>query len=385
MNMFKAFEARIAQAFGESMQGAPMPFSFRRLAKSAAREMEQETYIADGVDTAPALFTVLVSEDDDIFMRPLYATLTEEIASFVEAEAAAKGYVFVGKPLARFMVDKGMRGGKFAVFADNVDAATLSKLRLEESVYLSSIAVGNDEDRYVMPHAPKTPEGLPAQDADGHPLDEKADLLTRDVDPVPVAADVLAEAFPIMEGGSEEDSMAGLTILPTDYDDGVNKLADPLSSDEQVNQPLSESLPDPIADADSPAASPEDDPSPVDTPAAEDPAETMLSQPTTPAEPARRSSDVCQLVDRATGVAYFAHAPSTRIGRGRQQTGIVLDDANVSRSHAELLFDGDYWRIHDLGSTNGTMVNGVDIETQVLQPGDVITIGLMSFEFRVTA
>lgn len=136
MNMFKAFESRVASAFGASQQGITMPFSFRKLAKRATREMEQETFVVDGVNTAPALITILVSADDDSIIKPLYPELAAEVADLIEAEAARKGYVFVGKPLARFMVDSSLRRGRFAVFANNVDALTLEKLREEEKSFL---------------------------------------------------------------------------------------------------------------------------------------------------------------------------------------------------------------------------------------------------------
>ena len=77
MNLFKAFESRVSDAFGGAPQGYVAPISFRRLAKSAAKQMEAETLIIDGVDTAPALYTVLVSPSDDIAMRPLYPQLTQ--------------------------------------------------------------------------------------------------------------------------------------------------------------------------------------------------------------------------------------------------------------------------------------------------------------------
>ena len=113
MNLLKTFESRVGDAFGASPQGYAAPISFKKLAKRALREMEHETYSIDGVNTAPALFTVLVAPADDDTMRPLYDQLTEEIVAFAEAHAQSKGYVFVGKPLARFMVDPKLRPGKF--------------------------------------------------------------------------------------------------------------------------------------------------------------------------------------------------------------------------------------------------------------------------------
>lgn len=57
-------------------------------------------------------------------------------------------------------------------------------------------------------------------------------------------------------------------------------------------------------------------------------------------------------------------------------------DPNVSRHHARLTYDGTQWHITDLNSTNGTLVNDMDIQTCALHTGDVITIGLVNLTFR---
>ena len=137
MSFLSDFEGRIGSVFGAAPQGYTEPFSFKKLAKRAAREMENETYEIDGVDTAPALYTVLVSAADDSLMRPLYGQITYETSAFVTAQAQKKGYAFVGSPLVRFMVDPSLKSGKFAVFAENVDARTLTRLREEERAFLA--------------------------------------------------------------------------------------------------------------------------------------------------------------------------------------------------------------------------------------------------------
>ena len=91
MSFLNDFEGRISSVFGAAPQGYTEPFSFKKLAKRAAREMENETYEIDGVDTAPALYTVLVSPSDDSLMRPLYEQITYETSAFVTAQAQKKG------------------------------------------------------------------------------------------------------------------------------------------------------------------------------------------------------------------------------------------------------------------------------------------------------
>ena len=66
----------------------------------------------------------------------------------------------------------------------------------------------------------------------------------------------------------------------------------------------------------------------------------------------------------------------TRLVIGRL-TGcdICLADANVSRRHAELVLTGGIWSVRDLGSTNGTFVNGQPVAEAPLADGDVIEVG----------
>jgi hypothetical protein len=72
------------------------------------------------------------------------------------------------------------------------------------------------------------------------------------------------------------------------------------------------------------------------------------------------------------------------LGRSRQ-CDVVLDDANVSREHAEIRPRGGSWVLTDLGSTNGSSVNHRRIDgPELLKPGDEIEIGtsVMTFELE---
>ena len=71
------------------------------------------------------------------------------------------------------------------------------------------------------------------------------------------------------------------------------------------------------------------------------------------------------------------------IGRSRQ-SDVVVDDPNVSRQHAEIRPRGGSWVLNDLGSTNGSVLNGRRIdEPEVLKPGDQIEIGTSSMTFEL--
>ena len=73
--------------------------------------------------------------------------------------------------------------------------------------------------------------------------------------------------------------------------------------------------------------------------------------------------------------AAFALRPVTRIGRHPGST-IAIDEPFVSAEHAELSYDGGRWWLRDLGSTNGTFVNGAPVSVATgVRPGDIVQFG----------
>ena len=63
---------------------------------------------------------------------------------------------------------------------------------------------------------------------------------------------------------------------------------------------------------------------------------------------------------------------------------MVLDDSNVSRHHAEVRRQGDAYVLTDLGSTNGSKVNGAQVAQQALNDGDEITLGKTHLRFEAS-
>jgi hypothetical protein len=94
-------------------------------------------------------------------------------------------------------------------------------------------------------------------------------------------------------------------------------------------------------------------------------------------------SGPAQLVMRDGSRFALGSTPVT-IGR-LPECDIVLADANASRRHVEVrqaTDGGSGYVVIDLGSTNGTKVNGVGIHSHRLQHGDEITIGSTSLRFE---
>ncbi|HEX4459871.1 MAG TPA: FHA domain-containing protein [Polyangia bacterium] len=83
------------------------------------------------------------------------------------------------------------------------------------------------------------------------------------------------------------------------------------------------------------------------------------------------------------GKAYELVLPETRIGRGADQD-LVLADIAVSRRHITIHAELGRYRLQDLGSGNGTLLNGARIDSVILNDGDQVELGntLMRFDHQ---
>ena len=61
---------------------------------------------------------------------------------------------------------------------------------------------------------------------------------------------------------------------------------------------------------------------------------------------------------------------------------LVFDDPSLSRKHARVRHNGDFIELEDLGSSNGTFVNGRKIDTATARPGDVVRFGELVFRLE---
>ena len=84
------------------------------------------------------------------------------------------------------------------------------------------------------------------------------------------------------------------------------------------------------------------------------------------------------------GKRYPITKGRTIIGRG-SDADITVDDTGTSRQHVEILWDGKRGQVNDLGSTNGSKLNGAPVTKAPLPPDSVIEIGRTRIVFRVLA
>ena len=116
-------------------------------------------------------------------------------------------------------------------------------------------------------------------------------------------------------------------------------------------------------------------PQPPPMPAAQMAQSAPAYQPAPPPyqQPQRRPAAAMLIVDQ-TNRRFDLRIGSNIVGRGTE-SDLQLLDQGISRRHLDVQFDGNYATAYDLGSTNGTTVNGHEIGSQVLRHGDVIRVG----------
>lgn len=85
-----------------------------------------------------------------------------------------------------------------------------------------------------------------------------------------------------------------------------------------------------------------------------------------------------------SGNRYILNKPRTVVGRDAS-ADIQVDDNGLSRQHFEILWDGQRAGVRDLGSTNGTRLNGRALTESALEADAVIVAGRTEFVFRVIA
>lgn len=309
MNLFDIFEGRMQQIFERGNTMAPFPF--KKLAKTAVREMKSCSAKLDGRQVAPTLYTILVSPSDDALIGPLYQQVTDELVDFLAHEAQNAGLALTANPTVRFIPVGDIKPGKMEVIAEIVSPDVLEQVRAEESDYVR----GRAKSGAVMPQGRANQQRQAA------------------AAPMPGMPDLMAAPLPLLQplpGASQPAGMAALRQT-----------------------------------APEPAAMPGAAPAPMPVPAAGHPAPVA-----------------CQLTDKASGKTWRIACDSTVIGRDEAHADLVLGDSNVSRRHAELTRNATGWHIADLGSTNGTRVNGMRVSEQDLANGDTITMGLVTLMFE---
>lgn len=324
MGIFSRFENKaedVIEGSGGRGRGGIEPV---KLAKRACKEMEHEKMIGVGHEYAPTLYNILVSPEDDAAMSGYYPSLAGEIETYLTGQGAQRGLVFDCPPLARFIVDDGLRRGKFDIIAESVSPAIIAELRHEEMVRYGiepdydnlddfDFDRAHEHSRSQAPRAEREPEpDFPADDGfAGEPADGDFD------DP--------AFAAPAPAG----------TSMPAPEEDMFGDTADGDAAGQRT---------------------------------------VMLNEPVIPEPQA-------VLYNLKTQRVYQLRDDRTVVGRDTN-CDVIIGDPSVSRHHAEVLHNDSGWLIRDTGSTNGIIVNGVATTQSRIYDGDIIDLGTTQLEFQ---
>jgi hypothetical protein len=262
MSILSDFEDRVSRAVEGLFAGVfRSPVQPAEVARACAKEMDRRRKLGVGKIYAPTLYSVLLSPEDADQLGGFAETFAGELETYLVGYAREREYELATRPRVHFLVDDGLKLGRFDVIGELMSAKEIAA------------AVGEYQ-------APGELESAPAASAP--------------------AAPVGATAVVRPETGS----------------------------------------------------------------AGEGP----------------RTTGATTLTIRATGREFVLAGERMVIGR-LKTCDICLQDANASREHAAVEREGSGWAVEDLGSTNGTLLNGERASRARLRNGDVIAIGASELEF----
>lgn len=411
MGFLSRFEGRMEDTFeGAADKMFDAPISPVQIAKKAEKQMRREKMVGAGKQYAPTLYTVLVNPDDDRRLMGYYPTLAGETETYLTAKASEQGLVMDGQPLVRFIVDEDLKHGKFDIIAEAVAAPIIAQLRAEE-MHRYGLAAAPAPGGYGAPAQPypaPRPQAPAPQQYGGYnqgyaaPAPAPAPYGGYDqhdpqgqYDPAPMNVDAYGQPqqLPYVPEDEIDRSIdyGEYTFDSRDFDEQRDSIQ-PLDRPEAVD-PFAIGAAaagagvaaGAVAGAGMGAATSQPYPAPQPQPQAQPrmAAETVVfaggQQAATPmpAQAAVRA----RLIDTTNNRAYDLASARLLIGR-ESKNDIAVHDVNASRTHAELRFEPQgVWTITDLGSTNGTLVNGREVATHPLSEGDRITIGMTNFMF----
>lgn len=341
MGFFSKFERHMEDGFeGMGDKFFDAPISPVQIAKKAEKQMRREKMVGAGKEFAPTLYTVLVNPDDDERLFGYYPTLAGETETYLRGKAQEAGLAMDGSPLVRFIIDDELKPGKFDIIAELVSAPIVEQLREEEM------------ERYGLSG------NAPAQQPYAAPQQAAAAPFVPNPQPYGAQAPAFQQDYP------NPDYPEPHAAAPYGSS-GVDVMADEPLPDAAPATPVA-----PVAGV-----------APVAAGAAAPQTRRFDDMAAPAAQPARHAPAQPRLIDLTTRRSFPLAQDRILIGRALS-SDIAIEDLNVSRTHAEIRHEAaTAWSIADLGSTNGTLVNGRHIASVMLQEGDRVTVGTTTFLF----
>lgn len=348
------------------------------IARKLAREMEINKRVSLSRTYAPTDYIVYLSPEDRARYAGVEASIAEELGAYLLEHARRERLVLVRRPLVEFRTDQRLRLGEFGI------EARTAPISAEE-------APPRAEPQQEAQRRPQLgPEPEPAFE----PIDEPIDEDPYAGDPfggsdVAQPEDLVAPA-PEPERYADDPEPAPYAPEPSHDGDWLDPVDDwdpepapaapaqPEPAPEPPVAPITPRAPEP------PAGLPWVDPGLRNTPnlpPVAPPAPMVPPVAAPPAAPPRPAAPPLRLL--VDGVLQELHGDLAIIGRSRK-SDVVIGDPSVSRQHVELRRDDQGWYAVDLGSTNGTAINGEPLTSpRRLAAGSRIEVGHASAVIEV--
>ena len=387
MGIFSKFEGKMEDTFeGTADKMFDAPISPVQIAKKAEKQMRREKMVGAGKQYAPTLYTVLVNPDDDRRLFGYYPTLAGETETYLAAKASEQGLTMDGQPLVRFIVDEGLKHGKFDVIAEAVAAPIISQLRNEE---MERYGLGGANAGYGAAAA------YPAQQfgraGAAMPADQRFNQYDQ-YDQYDQYEQYGNQGYQQTPAGNGWEAQGYQAPAQEPWDQPAAAAPDYAAAQQaaagavdQFNAYAAGAAPAAAAAgyaAGQAAAAAAPQPQAMPQQAANTVMFAGAGVPgQQPAQP--RQASRARLIDTAANRAIDLASARVTLGR-ESRNDITIPDINVSRTHAEIsLSPQGAWVITDLGSTNGTYVNGRAVASQPLNEGDHIAMGSTNFVFTL--
>ncbi len=361
MSLAQRFERRlegvVGSAFARVFKGQVEPVEIGAALQREASD--KKAVMGGGQVFAPNRYRVSLGTSDYGRLAPWEQQLCNSLAELVQEHLDEKNLATVGDVEVYLHHDDSLHTGVFGV-ASRMEAEAPPRRRPYDSLSLPVLA-GQPPGQYEYPFGSPPPDAGPPPGAPAHD---------------PPSYDPYGNPEPGYAPDPYGAQPPGPGYPQPGYDEyGYPQPPAPAYAPAPANYPAPAAYPG--APGGYPAAPPGFPPPypgaagyPPDTHLGVPPAQ----QPPPYAEPLRHPRVRAVLVVDGSDRQLTLRQGSNVIGRG-QDCDLQLLDQGVSRRHVDVQFDGQYAVAYDLGSTNGTTVNGHDVGSHQLQHGDVIRVG----------
>jgi len=356
MSLAQRFERRlegvVGSAFARVFKGQVEPVEIGTALQREATD--KRNVMPSGEVLAPNRYRVTLAPSDYDRLVPWELQLTNSLAELIQEHLDENGWRTAGDIEAYLARDDSLHTGVFGV-ASRMESGVGPRRRPYDSLSLPAVP-GHSPSEYQQPFGSGQPQ--PQQQPQAQPQPE---FMPGFAGPQGQSAH---EADPFLGGAPSPPPMLAPPPSPPMYGVAVAGVEHAVPGGPYL-----------------PAAPYSPDGAPMTQPAAPPPPPTQQQgYPLPPSAPAQTGIRGVLLVDGTTR-RFELRTGSNLVGRGTE-ADLQLLDQGVSRRHIDVQFDGSFATVYDLGSTNGTSVNGHEVKSQLLRHGDVVRIGHTRLVFQ---